>query len=118
MPTSFRPVVEKWGSPSSCFLKSDAVERVLTDLSLAAIPTGRVLSTEYDGVNVVWIAEGAKFLDYIESKSINELAACLVDIDDVEGTQSLLSNIQNLSSEWRQQVDEGDGSLRFYVDQY
>ncbi len=118
MPKSFRPVVEKWGSSSSCFLASNAVERVLTDLTHAAIPAGRMSSTEYGEVNVVWIEEGAKFLDYIESKSVNELAAHIVDIDDVEATQSLLSNIKNLSSEWRQQLDEDDGSLSFYVDQY
>ena len=120
MSRSFRPVIEKWGSSSSFFIESDAIEEVLTSLSLAAFPTGEVLINEYNEVNVVWIEDGKKFLDYIDSKSVDQLiseSSEIADQADMEDVRSLLGNIKSLSSKWRQLIDGADGSLRFYIDQ-
>jgi Ran GTPase-activating protein (RanGAP) involved in mRNA processing and transport len=121
MSANFRPVIEKWGPSSDCFIKSDGVEEVLTSLSLASFPGGTLEINEYDEVNVVWIEDGKKFLDYIDSKSVDQLiseSSEIAERDDLDDVRILLESIKRLSSEWRQLVDDSDGSLRFYIDQY
>lgn len=120
MSASFRPVIEKWGPSSDCFIKSDAVEEVLTSLSIAACTNDNVATNEYDDFNVVRIEDGKRFLDYIDSKSVDQLlseSSEIVDQAEQDNVRSLLDNIKSLSSEWRQLIDDSDGSLRFYVDQ-
>jgi hypothetical protein len=107
-----------WGTASSNFLKVDDLESVIIAISLAASPKGRVETNDYNEVRVVWIEQGGKLLDYIDSNSIDQLVAVcgeLEDLDSVEDLRTLLTNMKNLSREWRTSIDD-DGSLRFYID--
>ncbi len=120
MSTSFRPVVEQYGSSSACFINPEAVEEILTCLCLVACPGGQVETAEHNQVNTVWIEGGSKFLDYVDSTGIDQMLTDCGDTKDLnaEDLRSLLGNIKALALEWRGYVDEGDGSLSFEVDQY
>lgn len=127
MSRDFRPVVETWGPNSSCFVESDAIVEVLTSLVLASSPDltsspdGQVSVNGYGEVDVLWIENGKKFLDYVDSKTVDQMISENSEITerpDVEDVRSLIGNIKALSSDWRKLVDPKGGALRFYIDQY
>lgn len=120
MSASFRPVIEQRGAHSGCFVEPTDLDTILTALSFASNPEGKVSSNDYDEVNVVWIEDGRKFLDYIDSNDVDQLMSDkgeIEDLDDADQVRTVLSNIKNMSTEWQQHIHK-DGSLRFYIDQY
>lgn len=127
MARNFRPVVETWGTNSSCFVESDALVEVLTSLVLASSPDSescpnpQVLVNGYGEVDVLWIENGNKFLDYIDRTTVGQMISENSEIaerPDVEDVRTLLENIRALASDWRKLVDPKGGALRFYIDQY
>jgi hypothetical protein len=127
MSRDFRPVVETWGSHSACFVQSDDFQDVLASLACAGSPIEDEATSDtpltitgYGEYDVVWIARGDRFLDYVDSKTVDELISengQIREMDDVDDVRSLLGNIKALSPEWRKLVDPKGGALRFYVDQ-
>ena len=47
MSLNFRPVVETWGTASSCFVDCDALEQILLDLAEFSDPSGDTESRDY-----------------------------------------------------------------------
>jgi hypothetical protein len=87
---------------------------------LESSPNGQVLVNGYGDVDVLWIENGNKFLDYVDSKTVDQMVAENSEIaerSDVEDVRSVLGNIKVLSAGWRSFVDPKGGALRFYIDQ-
>lgn len=124
MSRDFRPVVETWGPNSAIFVESDTLTELLTSLALASFQdspsSSPVMVTGYGENDVFWIENGNKFLDYVDSKTVEEIIASnreIVAMDEVQEIRSLLQNIKALSPDWRKFVDPKGGALRFYIDQ-
>jgi hypothetical protein len=119
MSRSFRPVIENWGTSSSCFIDSDELEKLIEsfasdDMSKA----GKVETEDYGEVCSVWIEDGKKFLDYIANRTAEQHYEENSDLEFVEeDIKALLGNMVVLVSKWRESIDD-DGSLTFYIDQY
>src|SRR6202012_3562420 len=112
MAKSFRPVEERWGQPSSCFV--DDLAGFIGTLAEYA-DCGRVEETEYGDHISLWIESGSRFLDAVEayqpgSLATRESSPHKSGPDDTEALHSLCSNMKSLASEWRGSLDD-DGSL-------
>jgi hypothetical protein len=130
MAKRFRPVVETWGTNSDCFLSSEELESVLIDLATFADEEGGTVTSDYDENRVLWIQNGAAFLNLIDGNSVEELCAMNSDWQSFDGdpedpatqraenVKTVLGNMKSLCSEWRASLDPGDGGLTFYIDQY
>lgn len=117
MTTSFRPVIEKFGDSSSTFVSPADLEVIFIELVEKSF-AGDIRISDYDEQRSIWIEEGFKFLDYINSKGTAFLAS-LGDGDswDQPDLESLFGNMKALATDWQSLIKE-DGSLTFYIDQY
>jgi hypothetical protein len=119
MALNFRPVIEKWGTYQSCFVRAEEVESIIDafaseDMSKA----GKVESNDYGELRSIWIEDGTKFLDYIASRTPEQHYEENSDLEFLNGdVKALLQNMVNAIPEWRTFLSE-DGSLTFYIDQY
>lgn len=119
MSLSFRPVQETWGPASSCFINN--VEMFLEAFAehFGCGPTER---HPYAESISVWISDGTKFLDRLDS---TEFPPALFFSDtflgkdggDPEGLAALWHNLKALAHQWRESLGS-DGSLTFYIDAY
>lgn len=119
MSRNFRPVVETWGSHSSCFVDSDKLEQILEDLASEDFSgAGKTEGQDYGEVRSFWIEDGIKFLDFVDKYSAAELIAMNSDWEDsdTENIKSVFSNMKNDVAMMRSMLK--DGSLTFYIDQY
>src|SRR5436309_8104994 len=66
MSTSFRPVNEVWGEPSSCFVNGDLMLWVL--LTIAAEAGTHSEAYEYGDKTSFWVEHGSKLLDFVSSE--------------------------------------------------
>ena len=122
MSFSFRPVVETWGTASSCFVDGDALEQILLDLAEFSDPSGITETNDYSDNRVVWIQNGNALLNFIDGNSIEELFDqnsdwALGSDEEVANIRTVLENMKSLCTEWCKSVGK-DGSIRFYIDSY
>jgi hypothetical protein len=124
MSTDFRPVVETWGPHSSCFVETDVLERILQDLACDDFSNaGQTTVNDYGEVRSFWIENGARFLDFIDKYTVDQLIEMNSDWENI-GPQdssnadilSLFGNLKSLAPEWRNSLDPKNGSLTFYMD--
>ena len=121
MSRSFRPVIERHGPHSSCFIDSEDVEIILSQLADNA--GGCLYDSRPDGeCTRVQLTNGVAFLNYLESMN----AAVLVDqlISNYDGVRgfavddllSLLQNLRALAPDWRPFVDTDGDFISFLID--
>jgi hypothetical protein len=115
MSLSFRPVREEWGEACSCFVDADDVVRLLRRISgVLGIPSEH--HNYADNISV-WIENGKKFLDYVESRRFTAAkAAALVGLT-AKSLKPLVGNMKVLSRTWRRAIGSR-GELHFYVDAF
>lgn len=116
MSTNFRPVLEKWGDASGTFVSPTTLEEILQELAKKSF-SGTFESCDYSENRSIFISEGGQFLDYIDSKSIEELASNFTHSSSSDDLNALFGNMKNLTESWRELLNE-DGSLIFYIDAY
>ncbi len=124
MAKNFRPVEERWGQPSSCFV-DDLAGFIGTLAEYAGC--GRVEEITYGDHISLWIETGSRFLDAVEAyqpgslttheSSPHKSSPHESSPDDTSALHSLCSNMKSLASEWRGSLD-ADGSLTFYIDAF
>jgi hypothetical protein len=116
MPT-IRPVVEKWGPSYSCLLEHEETIDLLREIATRAT-TENHRQTEYGDLEVVWIQDGRKFLDFLSGgrEAMLEAKANGLDIYDLTDEElACVEQLAGLTATWRDSLGE-DGSLRIYVD--
>jgi hypothetical protein len=119
MSQSFRAVKEIWNIHSSCFIEPGKLIVLLHDLA-ARVETASD-DHEYGDNQVVWLENGRKVLEYMETdKRFN--AASRKDSMEEQGIAvnrneliALIDNMRSLSKQWRSSVGR-HGELLFYID--
>ena len=121
MSMSLRPVIEQWHTHTSCFIAHDEIIALFHELSARADTL--CSETDYGDKTAIWIQDGKKLLDIIESgpdftpeslqKSLKDTGV-KVNAGDLK---SLISNMHNLAASWRKSIDNA-GELRFYADAF
>lgn len=122
MGRSFRPVREDWGPSTDCFIGSENLAMMLESLAYDAEINRESLDYGQD-ISMLWIEDGAKFLNLLESDRFTVEAAkkALADILPLPGEETdedweaLVGNVKGLVPAWRRSIG-GDGELRFYID--
>lgn len=127
MGRSLRPVTERWGEPSTYVcseLDTEAAAELVRDVAQALL--GEDVSTRvvlYDDVFVVWIEDGAAFLQaFAAMANRHELfqePEFLEKIGwDRMGDEEAywLSDVAGTAKRWHSMIDPQDGSLRLYFD--
>ena len=113
MSLSFRPVREEWGEPSSCFIDADELITLLRRVcEILAIPTEQ---HRYADNTSVWIEDGNKLLDYVESRRFTASSAAALTGLRPEALGPLIGNMKALCPKWRGSVGAHE-ELNFYVD--
>jgi hypothetical protein len=117
MSRSFRPVVETWGEASSCFRSTDLVAELIEEIAGQAGTHAETLDYGSD-FRVVWVADGAAFLDAIEEGQfdLGEIESCELLDENKADLDTLMGNVKALAKKWRKSLDPTDGTLRFYLD--
>ena len=115
MSLSFRPVREEWGESCSCFIDADEVVRLLRILAdILNIPSEH--HSYADNVSV-WIEDGTKLLDYIESRRFTTPSVGRLTEQKTKALKPLIGNMKALSRRWRRAIGS-HGELHFYVDRF
>ena len=115
MSLSFRPVREEWGEASSCFIDADEVVTLLRIMAaILVIPSEH--HSYADNVSV-WIEDGTKLLDYIESRRFTASSVARSSGLKAEALKPLIGNMKALSRKWRRAIGS-HGELHFYVDRF
>jgi hypothetical protein len=115
MSLSFRPVREEWGEACSCFIDADEVVRLLRRVADSLeIPSEQ--HNYADNVSV-WIEDGKKLLDYIESRRFTPSAVAQLTGLDAKAIEPLIGNMKMLSRKWGRAIG-AHGELHFYVDAF
>ena len=115
MSLSFRPVREEWGEACSCFIDADEVVRLLRIMANTLdIPSEH--HSYADNVSV-WIEDGAKLLDHIESHRFTAPSVARLIGLKAKALPALVSNMKALSRNWRRAIGS-HGELHFYVDRF
>ena len=119
MSRSFRAVKEIWNTHSSCFIEPEQLIVLLHDL---AARLGTASDEHGYGDNlVVWLENGRKILDYIETderfsadsfRDSLEEQGVAVDKNDLI---AVIGNMRSLSKQWRSSIGKY-GELVFYID--
>jgi len=119
MSRSLRPIIEQWNTHTSCFLAHDEIITLFHELAGRADTL--CSENDYGDKTAIWIQDGKKLLDIIESDpdfTAESLQKSLEDagVDVNPGDlASLISNMCNLAASWRSSINN-EGELRFYVD--
>ena len=119
MSETFRAVKEVWNAHSCCFIEPEKLIVLLHDL---AARVGSASDAHGYGDNlVVWVENGRKVLDYMETDE-RFSAASFKDSMAEQGIAinkndliALIDNMQSLSKQWRNSVGK-HGELIFYID--
>ncbi len=115
MSLSFRPVREEWGEACSCFIDADDVVRLLRRVAdVLEIPSEHY---NYADTVSVWIENGAKFLDYLESRRFTTASLAVLTRLRPKAIRPLVGNMKALSPAWRRAIG-AHGELHFYVDAF
>ena len=115
MSLSFRPVREEWGESCSCFVDADDVVRLLRGIAdRLNIPSEH--HTYADNVSV-WIEDGKKLLDHMESRHFTVRLAAAITGLEAKVLKPLVGNMKALSRTWRSAIGS-HGELHFYVDAF
>ena len=115
MSLSFRPVREEWSDACSCFIDADDVVRLLRRISeVLGIPSEH--HNYADNVSV-WIEDGNKLLDYIESRRFTAATIARLTGLKAQALKPLIRNMKALSRKWRRAIGS-HGELHFYVDAF
>ncbi len=114
MALNFRPVQEKWGEASSCFVDNMAgLLQLIADFG----GCGRVEQTTYGDNITVWIEAGTRFLDTIEAYRFRSIVVRELRGEGVSAVRSVCSSMRSLAARWRSSLND-DGSLTFYIDAF
>jgi len=100
---SMRPVNEVWGTGTDQFMERDDLLDLLVEIGEKF---GTVEQNEYSDLTVVWIENGAAFLDYIASDAFQP---------ESEEQKYQVEAMRALANIWRTSLGS-DKSLRFYLD--
>jgi len=118
MSLSFRPVQEIWGTASSCFIGNPAEFLEALAEHSGCGPTER---HPYAECISVWISDGCKFLDALQTTEFPPALFFFYQFfkeeNDSAALASLWQNLKALADEWRDSVNT-DGSIVFYIDVY
>ena len=115
MSLSFRPVREEWGEACSCFIDADEVVRLFRGIADSlGIPSEH--HNYADNVSV-WVEDGNKLLDYIESRRFTASAVARIAGLETKALDPLISNMKAFARKWRGSVG-AHGELHFYVDAF
>lgn len=115
MSLSFRPVREEWGEVCSCFIDADEVVSLLRRVSeVLEIPSEH--HNYADNVSV-WIEDGNKLLDYLESRRFTAPTVAQLTGLKAQALKPLIRNMKVLSHKWRRAIGS-HGELHFYVDAF
>jgi hypothetical protein len=117
MSMHLRPVVEKWGPSCGFLLGHEEMVELLREIATrAGIDTHS--QNEYGDLEVVWIQNGRKFLDFLGGgrKAMLDAKADGLDIYDLTDDEpECVEHLAGMVDQWRAILGE-DGSLRIYVD--
>jgi hypothetical protein len=115
MSLSFRPVREEWGDACSCFIEVDEVVRLLRRVAdILDIPSEH--HNYADNVSV-WIEDGNKLLDYVESRRFTARSLAVSTGLKAKALKPLVGNMKTLARNWRKAIGS-HGELHFYVDAF
>ena len=115
MSLSFRPVREEWSEACSCFIDADEVVRLLRRVSeVLDIPSEH--HNYADNVSV-WIENGNKLLDYVESRRFTARSVAALTGLKAPTLRPLIGNMKTLARKWRRAIG-AHGELHFYVDAF
>ena len=115
MSLSFRPVREEWGEACSCFIDADEVVRLIRRVAdILDIPSEH---HDYADNISVWVEDGNKLLDYLESRRFTASTAARLTGLKAEALKPLIGNMKALSRKWRKAIGS-HGELHFYVDAF
>ena len=115
MSLSFRPVREEWGEACSCFIDADEVVRLLRGIADSlGIPSEH--HNYADNVSV-WVEDGNKLLDYIESRRFTASVVSRITGLEAKVLEPLIGNMKTLARKWRKAIGS-HGELHFYVDAF
>ena len=115
MSLSFRPVREEWSDACSCFIDADEVVRLLRRISeVLEIPSEH--HNYADNVSV-WIEDGNKLLDYVESRRFTARSVAALTGLKAQALKPLIRNMKALSRKWHKAIGY-HGELHFYVDAF
>jgi hypothetical protein len=119
MSQSFRAVKEIWNVHSSCFIEPEKLIVLLHDLAARAGTASE--EHEYGDKQAVWLENGRKVLDYMETDE-RFSAASFKDSMEEQGIAAnktdllaLIDNMRSLSKQWRSSIGK-HGELLFYID--
>jgi hypothetical protein len=108
-------VHEDWGEACSCFIDADEVVRLLRIMAdILDIPSEH--HSYADNVSV-WIEDGTKLLDYIESRRFTARSVARLTGLKAKALKPLIGNMKALSRMWRRAIGS-HGELHFYVDRF
>ena len=119
MSQSFRPVKAIWNVQSSCFIEPEKLIVLLHDLAARVGTTSD--EHEYGDNQVVWLENGRKVLDYMESDESFSAASFRDSMEEQgiavnqNGLTTLIDNMRSLSKQWRGSIGK-HGELVFYID--
>jgi hypothetical protein len=115
MSLSFRPVREEWGEACSCFIDADELVRLLRRVAdILEIPSEH---HNYADNLSVWIEDGNKLLDYVESRRFTARGVAALTGLKAQALKSFVGNMKTLARKWRKAIGS-HGELHFYVDAF
>jgi len=115
MSLSFRPVREEWGEACSCFIDADELVRLLRRIAeILDIPSEH--HSYADNVSV-WIEDGNKLLDYVESRRFTASGVARITGLETKALEPLIRNMKAFARKWRSSIGS-HGELHFYVDAF
>jgi hypothetical protein len=119
MSQSFRAVKEIWNVHSSCFIEPEKLIVLLHDLAARVGTTSD--EHEYGDNKAVWLEDGNKVLDYMETDERFNAASFTDSLEEQavvinkNDLAPLIDNMRSLVKQWRSSIGER-GELVFYID--
>ena len=124
MSLCIRAVIETWGeSMTYSSRETDIWDQLAGMAEMAGIEPGEYAVTEYGDMQVFWVNDGARFLNFLADKDAVMLRTIDRESetvsDDPEERERELGDVKEIcgmAGEWRKSIDPADGSLRIYCD--
>jgi len=119
MALSMRPVKEMWHLATACFVGPQDVIALL--FAIAGRVDTRSEDHDYADKTSVYLENGSKVVDYIETNPNFTAESFLSDIEDqgssvkMADLESQMGNMRSLAPSWRNAIG-AQGELIFYVD--